>query len=52
MSLIKSNFVYIRRDDPEHHTWKQQYNELLKYCSEVRSVIDYQSLVSPVNDEE
>ena len=47
----KNHFVYIRRDDPGHHTWRQQFNELLKYCSEVRSVIDYKPLVSPVNDE-
>jgi glycosyltransferase involved in cell wall biosynthesis len=48
----KNHFVYIRRDDPEHHTWKQPFNDLLKYCSEVRSVIDYKPLVSPTNDEE
>ncbi len=48
----KDHFVYIRRDDPDHHTWKQAFNDLLKYCSEVKQVIDYRPLVSPANDEE
>ncbi|MFJ8530193.1 glycosyltransferase [Bacillus sp. NPDC094106] len=46
----RSNFVYIRRDNPRHHTWKQKYDEILKYCSNIRSTNDYKVIASRVWD--
>ncbi|MDM5187520.1 glycosyltransferase family A protein [Bacillus sp. DX4.1] len=48
----RSNFVYIRREDPGHHTWKQKYDEILKYCSDVRSTNDYKVIASHVLNKE
>ena len=41
----KQNFVYIRRDNPEHHTWKQTFDNLLKNCKVVKSTKDYRPIV-------
>ncbi|MGN1402274.1 MAG: glycosyltransferase [Bacillus sp. (in: firmicutes)] len=39
----RQNFVYIRRDNPTHHTWKQSFDALLKYCTGVKTTNDYKS---------
>ncbi|RFU62970.1 glycosyltransferase [Peribacillus glennii] len=43
----KNHFAYIRRDNPNHHTWKQEFDQIIKHCSELIPTTDYKRIVSP-----
>jgi glycosyltransferase involved in cell wall biosynthesis len=45
----KNHFVYIRRDNPDHHTWKQEFNQIIKHCGKLIHTKNYKNIVYPSN---